>query len=41
FELSENQHIKVKEIMEASGIKDININKDYINIERVIYGVLS
>jgi len=41
FELSENQHIKVKEIMEASGIKDININKDYLNIERVIYGVLS
>lgn len=41
FELSENQHIKVKEIMEANGIKDIRINKDYLNIERVIYGVLS
>jgi len=41
FELSENQHIKVKEIMEVNGIKDIRINKDYLNIERVIYGVLS
>ena len=41
FELSENQHIKVKEIMDANGIKDIKINKDYLNIERVIYGVLS
>ena len=41
FELSENQHIKVKEIMDANGIKDIRINKDYLNIERVIYGVLS
>ncbi len=41
FELGEKQHIKVKEIMEANGIKDIGINKDYLNIERVIYGVLS
>ena len=41
FELSENQHTKVKAIMEANGIKDIRINKDYLNIERVIYGVLS
>jgi len=41
FELSENQHIKVKEIMEANGLKNIRINKDYLNIERVIYGVLS
>ncbi len=41
FELSENQHIKVKEIMEANGIKEIKINKDYLNIERVIYGVLN
>jgi len=41
FELSENQHIKVKEIMEANGINDIKIKKDYLNIERVIYGVLS
>ena len=41
FELSENQHIKVKEIMEANGIKDMKIKKDYLNIERVIYGVLS
>jgi release factor glutamine methyltransferase len=41
FELSENQHIKVKNIMEANGIKDIRIKKDYLNIERVIYGVLS
>ena len=41
FELSENQHIKVKAIMEANGIKDIRINKDYLNIERVIYGELN
>lgn len=41
FELSENQHINVKRIMEANGIKDIKIKKDYLNIERVIYGVLS
>jgi release factor glutamine methyltransferase len=41
FELSENQNIKVKNIMEANGIKDIRIKKDYLNIERVIYGVLS
>ncbi len=41
FEQSENQHIKVKEIMEANGIKEIKINKDYLNIERVIYGVLN
>ena len=41
FELSENQHIKVKETMEANGIKEIKINKDYLNIERVIYGVLN
>jgi len=40
FELSENQRIKVKEIMEANGIKNIKINRDYLNIERVIYGVL-
>lgn len=41
FELSENQHTKVKAIMEANGINDIRINKDYLNIERVIYGVLN
>jgi len=41
FELSENQRIKVKETMEANGIKEIKINKDYLNIERVIYGVLN
>jgi release factor glutamine methyltransferase len=41
FELSENQHIKVKETMEVNGIKEIKINKDYLNIERVIYGVLN
>ena len=41
FELSENQHIKVKETMESNGIKEIKINKDYLNIERVIYGVLN
>ena len=41
FELSENQHIKVKEIMEANGINEIKINKDYLNIERIIYGVLN
>jgi release factor glutamine methyltransferase len=41
FELSENQHIKVKEIMEANGMRDIKIKKDYLNIERVIYGVFN
>jgi len=40
FELSENQYVKVKKIMETNGIKDIRIKKDYLNIERVIYGAL-
>jgi release factor glutamine methyltransferase len=40
FELSENQHIKVKKIMKANGLKNIRINKDYLNIDRVICGVL-
>lgn len=38
FELAENQSINVKKIMESNGIRDIRIKKDYLNIERVIFG---
>ncbi len=41
FELGENQYKTVKEIMEANNFKNINISKDYLNIERVIYGELN
>lgn len=41
FELGQDQFDKVSKIMEANNFKDIKINKDYLNIERVIYGVLA
>jgi release factor glutamine methyltransferase len=38
FEMSEGQAITVKNIMEEGKLSNINIRKDYLNIERVIYG---
>lgn len=41
FELGQGQFEKVTQIMESFNLRDIKIKKDYLNIERVIYGVLS
>lgn len=41
FEMGKGQFGKVSEIMTSNNFKDIVIKKDYLNIERVIYGVLS
>jgi methylase of polypeptide subunit release factors len=38
FEMSEGQAEMVKKIMEEGNLVNINIMKDYLNIERVIYG---
>lgn len=38
FELGIGQADKVRELMEAQGFKDIKIEKDLANIERVVYG---
>ena len=40
FELGINQAQKVKKLMEKSGFKNIEIEKDLAGIERVIYGVI-
>jgi release factor glutamine methyltransferase len=38
FEMSDGQAKVVEKIMEEGNINNINIRKDYLNIERVIYG---
>jgi release factor glutamine methyltransferase len=40
FEVGEGQAYNVKEIMEKNNFKNIMIKKDYLNIERVVYGEL-
>ena len=41
FELGENQFEDARKLMENAGFKDIQIVKDYNNIERIIYGRIS
>ncbi len=40
FETGQNQAAKVEEIMKRENFSNINIRKDYLNIDRVIYGEL-
>ena len=41
FELGKGQSTAVREIMENNNFQNILVKKDYLNIERVIYGELS
>lgn len=38
FEAGQGQSTTVAELMKAAGFKNVTIKKDYLNIERVIYG---
>ncbi|MDP4116345.1 MAG: peptide chain release factor N(5)-glutamine methyltransferase [Bacteroidota bacterium] len=40
FEAGEGQFIKIEEMMKANGFCNVEAIKDYLNIERVIYGEL-
>ncbi len=41
FEVGQNQSLAVKEILVKENYTDIHIQKDYLNIDRVIYGELN
>jgi release factor glutamine methyltransferase len=41
FELGAELYPEVKKIMESCGFENVTIKKDYLNIERVIYGELN
>ncbi|HEX2867586.1 MAG TPA: peptide chain release factor N(5)-glutamine methyltransferase [Ignavibacteriales bacterium] len=38
FEAGQGQSVTVSELMKAAGFKNVTVKKDYLNIERVIYG---
>ncbi len=41
FEVGKDQSIDVKNILESTGFKNINIVKDYLDIDRVVFGELT
>jgi release factor glutamine methyltransferase len=41
FEVSQGQYQQVEEILKLENFININIYKDYLNIERVVYGELN
>jgi release factor glutamine methyltransferase len=41
FEVSQGQYMQVEEILKLENFININIYKDYLNVERVVYGELT